>query len=53
MLRIPAVLTAAFFLLTVGAVGPTFAQSAGGVKVEKASVVVVVKVDCKDKCKPY
>jgi hypothetical protein len=42
MFRIPAVLTTASFLLTVGAVGPTFAQSstAGGVKVEQNTSVV-------------
>ena len=48
MLRIPA---AALFLLTAGAIGPaSAANTTGGVKVEKASVVVVVKVECKDRC---
>jgi hypothetical protein len=53
MLRIPAVVTTASFLLTVGAVGPTFAQSstAGGAIVEqKSKVVVVIKFECKDQC---
>jgi hypothetical protein len=53
MLRIPAVVTAASFLLTVGAIRPAAAgaNTTGGANVDqKTSVVVVVKFECKDQC---
>jgi hypothetical protein len=60
MLRIPAVVTMASFLLAVGAIGPTSARAStvGGVNLEKKiSVIVVVNPknvtiigECKVRC---